>query len=83
MTREITNCEEAIRVLAEHLDDELDGDRRAQLLRHLDTCRSCYSRAEFEQQLKDRIKDLADEPVPAEVTHRIQGLLSEFSDATH
>jgi anti-sigma factor (TIGR02949 family) len=82
VTREITNCEEAIRVLAEHLDDELDGERRAQLLRHLDACRSCCSRAEFERQLKEQIQDLASEAVPAGVTDRVQRLLREFGEPT-
>lgn len=78
MTREITNCEEALRVLAEHLDDELDAVEEGQLLHHLETCRSCYSRAEFERQLKAQMHALAREPVPSSVAHRVQQLLCDF-----
>ena len=76
---EINSCAEAIRVLAEHLDDELDEGLKRELLGHLDTCRSCYSRAEFERQLKEQVRTLASEPVPSAVTDRMQGLLREFS----
>lgn len=81
MTGEITNCEEAIRMLAEHLDDELAPHLQDRLRQHLDDCRSCCSRAEFEQQLKQQVRQLATEPVPQEVTARVQALLHEFTTA--
>lgn len=78
---DITNCEEALKVLAEHLDRELDEHRDAQMHRHLESCRSCYSRAEFERQLKAQIRALGTDEVPDDFTSRIQDLLSTFTNA--
>jgi anti-sigma factor (TIGR02949 family) len=77
--RDIDSCEDALRVLAEHLDHELDQHLDRQLLEHLDSCRSCYSRSEFDRQLKKRVKELGHEPVPATVVDRVHELLREFA----
>lgn len=76
----ITSCEEAIRVLAEHLDHELNGRLEAELNVHLESCRSCCDRAEFERELKARIRDLGAEPVDHGVADRVQALLHSFAD---
>jgi anti-sigma factor (TIGR02949 family) len=78
---DITNCEEALKVLAEHLDRELDERRDTQLHAHLESCRSCYSRAEFERQLKAQIRALGIHEVPDNVAGRIENLLSTFTTA--
>lgn len=79
---DITSCEEALKVLAEHLDRELDERRDAQLHDHLESCRSCYSRAEFEGRLKAQIRALGADDVPDDVAGRIQSLLGTFTTAS-
>ncbi len=76
-TNEI-GCEEALRRLFEYLDRELDGARHAEMERHLKTCRSCYSRAEFEKRLKSKLGALGASPPPPEFAQRISGLLRRF-----
>lgn len=76
---DIQNCEDALRVLAEHLDQELDPHLDRQLLEHLDSCRSCYSRSEFDRRLKAKVRDLGREPVPATVLDRVHALLRDFA----
>jgi anti-sigma factor (TIGR02949 family) len=76
---DIQNCEDALRVLAEHLDRELDQHLDRQLLEHLDSCRSCYSRSEFDRQLKEQVKELGHEQVPQTVVDRVHDLLREFA----
>lgn len=76
---DITNCEEALRVLAEHLDHELDDHRDAQMHQHLESCRSCYSRAEFERRLKAQIRALGTHDIPDDVAGRIEDLLATFA----
>lgn len=71
-------CEEALRRLFEYLDRELDGARHAEMERHLKTCRSCYSRAEFEKRLKSKLGTLGASPLPPEFAQRISGLLRRF-----
>lgn len=77
--RETLSCEEAIRLLASYLDGELEGGSAAQLEDHLDRCRSCYSRHEFEKGLKDRVASLGEERPRSEFEERIQGLVSRFA----
>ena len=80
MTRaEITSCAEALRLLAAHLDRELGEHEHAEMERHLATCRSCFSRAEFERRLKEGVRELGREPVRPELTSRIKNLVGEFA----
>ncbi len=78
---EIRSCEDALRLLAAHIDRELDAPTRDQVDRHLETCRSCYSRAEFERRLKASIAALGREPVRPELADRLEKLISTFTVA--
>lgn len=78
-TTEIRSCEDALRLLAAHIDRELDASTRDQMDRHLETCRSCYSRAEFEKRLKESVADLGHEPVRPELSDRVQRLIRTFN----
>jgi anti-sigma factor RsiW len=73
------NCEEALRALAEHLDGELDGERRREVEYHLSLCRSCFSRAEFERRLKSQLQALRRQPVKPTFEERIHTLISQFA----
>lgn len=77
MTIEIRGCEDALRHLAEYLDGEME--RAASIEAHLAKCRSCYSRAEFEQRLKRRLAELAEEPVRPRLSRRVDELLRRFT----
>ena len=74
-------CEEALRLLAEYLDDELTGAARRDVHKHLDACRSCYSRAEFERRLKAQLAALGVAPVRPALEDRVRTLISEFAVA--
>lgn len=80
---EIDSCEEALKVLAEYVDNEL-RDRAPEvapgLERHLEVCRSCYSRAEFEKRLKARIAD-GSTAVPDALRDRMRTMIREFAFA--
>lgn len=81
-TTEIRSCEDALRLLAAHLDRELDRSTTDQVERHLETCRSCFSRAEFEKRLKASVADLGREPVRPELSERVQTLIRDFTVAS-
>jgi anti-sigma factor RsiW len=74
----IMNCEEALRLLAEHLDGELDHASRNDVERHLERCRSCYSRAEFERRLKGQVSSLRESPVRPVFEDRIRSIIDRF-----
>lgn len=74
----VIGCAEALKHLAAYLDDELGERRRGALERHLEACRSCFSRAEFERLLTARLRELGSEPVPAGLEARVRQLLDRF-----
>jgi anti-sigma factor (TIGR02949 family) len=53
------SCEEVIEQLFTYLDGELTHDHAIAIDRHLERCRDCFSRAEFEKRLRARIRDSA------------------------
>lgn len=79
MSTEIRSCEDALRLLAAHLDGELDGSTGDAVAHHLSKCRSCFSRAEFERRLKKQVGSLGHEPVRPELSSRVQWLIGQFN----
>ena len=81
MKTEIKSCEDALRLLAAHLDAELDHASEREIRKHLATCRSCYSRAEFERRLKEQVAGLRRQDVRPELNARVRTLIGEFTVA--
>ena len=51
-------CEQALRILFEYLDGELEDVPAEEVRRHLEICRQCYPRVRFERaflELLDRV----------------------------
>ena len=72
-------CAEAIRLLVDYLDDELSTGRRGDLEHHLEICRSCHARHEFERELKEQLAGLGREPIRPEFRMRIRSLVGRFA----
>jgi anti-sigma factor (TIGR02949 family) len=71
-------CEEALKHLLEFIDRELSDSDHDGLERHLRTCRSCFSRMEFESRLKQRLSALSAEDAPSKSRERIRDLIKGF-----
>jgi anti-sigma factor (TIGR02949 family) len=71
-------CEEALKRLAEFIDCELSDTEQDNVERHLRTCRSCFSRMEFESRLKQRLSALSADDAPAQSRDRIRKLIEGF-----
>jgi anti-sigma factor (TIGR02949 family) len=78
MTRQEIKCEQALKQILEYVDHELGEAERAAMQKHLHTCKSCYSRMEFERRLKDKLGALREEEVPSQLGKRVKGLLKSF-----
>lgn len=72
------NCQEVLRHLVEYLDRELDADTSAALSHHLEGCRGCFSRAEFELKLKESLQAAATRPASERLRARIAELIENF-----
>lgn len=78
MTQRPISCQEVIERLFEYLDNELDGDASAVIDRHLQHCRDCFSRAEFEKRLRARIAEASRAKASDRLRRRIEGLIDRF-----
>ena len=75
--REI-DCEQALRQIFEFVDRELDESDHQAMHRHLQTCKSCFSRMEFERRLKEKLGALREESVSPEAGKRIKKLIENL-----
>lgn len=78
MTDHELNCEDVLRQLLDYLDGEMDSEGSAQIEHHLEHCRGCFSRAEFERRLKARIGETGTEEAPESLRARLKSLLNRF-----
>ena len=69
------DCEQALARIFEFIDHELKPHDHEAMAAHLHTCKSCFSRVEFERRLKDRLKALRDEQPRAGARERVEKLL--------
>ena len=72
------DCAQALTQLIEFIDRELADADRDVIERHLQTCRSCLSRAEFERALKGKLRGLSHGDVPSKTLDRIASLMQDF-----
>lgn len=68
------DCEQALTRIFDLVDSELQGEEREAMQHHIDTCKSCFSRAEFERRLKEKLRSLRATDT-LEARRRIQKLL--------
>jgi anti-sigma factor (TIGR02949 family) len=78
MTKHEIDCEQALKQILEYVDHELGEHEHSLMERHLRTCKSCFSRMEFERRLKMKIGALRDDEVTSPLGERIKGLLKSF-----
>lgn len=78
MSPQKIDCEQAIKRIFEYIDHELGDGEHALLEQHLHTCKSCFSRMEFERILKQKIGALAGGVPTAALDARVRKLLAGF-----
>ncbi len=71
-------CEEALKHLLAYLDQEVGAGTQREVEHHLEICRTCFSRAEFEQSLKTRLRETGRGTVRAAFEKRIKTLFGRF-----
>lgn len=72
------DCDQALRQIFAYVDRELGEEERAAMREHLHTCKSCFSRMEFERLLKGKVTALRGDQATPEVRERIAALLKDF-----
>jgi len=78
MTEREIDCEQALKQIFEYIDHELHESDHHAMEHHLHTCKSCFSRVEFEQRLKEKVGELRKEESSSELEIRIRNLIKTF-----
>ncbi|MDZ5699512.1 zf-HC2 domain-containing protein [Chelativorans sp. M5D2P16] len=77
MTQDL-RCEEVIDKLLEYLDRELDAETDEALARHMETCRACFTRAEFERKLRARVNETGKVKAPESLRRRVRAIVEHY-----
>ena len=77
MGAKIISCSEVEALLDDYIDGEIDELTRARFEQHVQRCESCSSLVLDCRHIIAVAKSLADEPVPADVSHRLRKRLEE------
>lgn len=64
--------------LLEYLDGEVAGERRGRMARHLEECRGCCSRLEFETALRRKVAELNEEKATPSLRGRLKAVIDSF-----
>ena len=73
----MSNCDDALTNLYQYLDSELEAVSAAEIRLHLEECKGCSRRFDFETRLKNVIRDRLEEEVPEELLLRVRTALAE------
>jgi len=71
-------CDEAIRLLFEYIDDELEQHDHEAVEAHLEECRACFSRMEFDKRLQGLVKGPDTSAAPEDLRKRVKSILDQF-----
>lgn len=77
MTQRI-DCARVIDKLLEYLDREIDEATEHAIARHMDACRACFTRAEFERQLREKVQQSGAATAPESLRRRIRMMVARF-----
>jgi anti-sigma factor (TIGR02949 family) len=74
-----SDCLEAFDHLYAYLNGELkDSETLAKIEHHLGHCKSCFSRAQMERQLNERLKNSGKQKAPESLQKRLRNFLDDF-----
>ena len=72
------SCEEVIALLFDYLDGELAMQTEDEIDKHLEECKGCLKKAEFQLELKKRIGKLINGTQSKDLNHKINKLINSF-----
>jgi mycothiol system anti-sigma-R factor len=72
------DCEDVLKELFNFIDNEMDGTSAAEIKAHLDLCRPCLDRVEFEKVLRQHCREKTNHFCPGKLKDRIKKLIENF-----
>lgn len=77
MSENPLTCEEVVQQLFTYLDGDVDDARSVEIDRHLEACRECCSRLEFEKRLRKKIQGSGTQQAPERLYRRVRRILDQ------
>ena len=75
---EMISCEDALRLVHEYLDGELERVPEAQVKEHFDMCQRCYPHLQLENAFRDAVRRAASgEAAPAALKAKVAAMIAE------
>jgi anti-sigma factor (TIGR02949 family) len=75
---ESISCEDALRLVHEYLDGELEGVSPSEVAAHFEVCRGCYPQLRLERAFREAMRRAcADECAPPALRAKVERLLAE------
>lgn len=71
-------CEEVVGTLLAFLDGEVEARQRGLIEHHLEECRSCCSRADFELALRHKVREAAETQPSLTLRLKIRQIMDQF-----
>lgn len=78
MSDDHITCEKVIEELFRYLDGEVGDDLGERIHEHLKQCRDCFTRAEFERRLRDRVRAASETKAPDRLHQRLRQVIKSF-----
>lgn len=72
------SCEQVIQSIWDYLDRETDKANLAEIQKHLDLCRGCFSRVEFEKILREKMQKATHHMCPDKLKQKIRDLVDRY-----
>lgn len=72
------SCDEVISLLFDYLDGYLEGKKEDEIEKHLEDCKGCLKKAEFQLELKKRFAKLKDNITSKNLNTKINKLINSF-----
>jgi mycothiol system anti-sigma-R factor len=72
------SCEQVIQNIWEYLDKEMCSADMSEVQKHLDLCRGCFTRMEFEKLLREKMQKATNHCCPEKLKQRIKKLIDLY-----
>jgi len=72
------SCEEALKRVLDYIDNHIDDFSRGEFEQHIEKCRHCFDRVEFEKLLKSRFRTLQAGTSTDRLRKRVDDIITKF-----
>jgi anti-sigma factor (TIGR02949 family) len=72
------DCREALKLVDAYVDKQAAGDDAHALEKHLESCRHCFDRVEFEQLFKKRLQGLKVDVSSKNLSPKVRQILEDL-----